>query len=71
MDFVSRRELSRDASTDSVDDWRASMSMSLVFEWRPSLSTSVAKDLVHGLVGTVATRRPVMLSAEMVAVYDA
>ena len=51
MDFVSRKEFSRDASIESVDDGRVSM------------STSVARDLVHDLVGFVAIRRPTMKSA--------
>lgn len=51
IDLVSRKELSRDASIESVDDLRVSM------------STSVARDLVHDLVGTVAIRRPTIESA--------
>ena len=51
MDFVSRKELSNDASIESVDDWGVSM------------STSVARDLVHDLVELVAIRRPTIQSA--------
>ena len=51
MDLVSRRELSKDASIESVDDWRV------------STSASVARDLVHDLVGIVAIRRPTLESA--------
>lgn len=51
MDFVSRRELSRDASIESMADGGLSM------------STSVARDLVHDLVGAVAIRRPGLRSA--------
>ena len=52
IDLVSRKELSRDASIESVDDWRVSM------------STSVARGLVHDLVGIVAMRRPTIESAK-------
>lgn len=62
MDLVSRRELSNDASIESVDDWRASMS-TLVDDWGLSMSTSVARDLVHDLVELVAIRRPTIQSA--------
>lgn len=58
MDFVSRKEFSRDASIESVDDGRVSM------------STSVARDLVHDLVGFVAIRRPTMESAMREAISD-
>lgn len=51
MDFVSRRELSRDASIESMADGGLPM------------STSVARDLVHDLVGVVAIRRPRLRSA--------
>lgn len=50
MDLVSRRELSNDASIESVDDWGLSM------------STSVARDLVHDLVEFVAIRRATIQS---------
>ena len=56
MDLVSRKELSKDASIESVDDWRASM------------STSVARDLVHDLVELVAIRRPTVQSANEKAI---
>lgn len=62
MDLVSRKELSNDASIESVDDWRASMS-TLVDDWGLSMSTSVARDLVHDLVELVAIRRPTIQSA--------
>lgn len=51
MDLVSRSELSRDASIESVDDWRV------------STSTSVARDLAHDLVGVVTICRPTIKSA--------
>lgn len=51
IDLVSRREFSRDASIESVDDERV------------SISTSVARDLFHGLVGIVATCWPTKKSA--------
>ena len=50
MDLVSRRELSRDASIESLVDCRV------------SVSTSVAKDLVHDLEESPATRRPTIIS---------
>ena len=52
IDLVSRREFSEDASIESIDDRRV------------SLSTSVARDLVHDLRGVVAIRRPTMRSAK-------
>ena len=45
-DFVSRSEFSKDAAIESVDDGRVSM------------STSVARDLVHDFVGLFAIRWP-------------
>ena len=51
MDLVSRRELSSDASIESVADWRV------------STSTSVARDLVHDLVEMFPTYRPMSQSA--------
>ena len=62
MDLVSRKELSNDASIESVDDWRVSIS-TLVDDWGLSMSTSVARDLVHDLVELVAIRRPTIQSA--------
>lgn len=51
IDLVSRREFSKDASMESVDDERV------------SISTSVARDLVHDLVGNFAIFRPTKKSA--------
>lgn len=53
MDLVSRKEFSRDASIESMDDGKG------------STSTSVARDLVHDLMGVVAIRRPTMKSANL------
>ena len=58
MDLVSRREFSRDASIELVDDGRVSMSI------------SVARDLVHDLGGVVAIRRPRMKSAVRNIMWD-
>lgn len=58
MDFVSRRELSRDASIESMADGGLPM------------STSVARDLVHDLVGAVAIRRPCCMNALLKIIVD-